>query len=357
MPISSAPPRHGLVILDRLRPRKLGMNKSLSLAAPHLARLGLHLHFATARSVPHLLQGLWRAGRRRFDFVLFNSLAALTSGTRLGAGVSLLLAHAVLRLKVPTFIFWHESAWVFERLTRGQPEVAQRVDRLAADVRVVHLVASSACGASIRERYPQTDPVVVYECAIIPTPFDQPATPVTPPLVANVASIQPRKGTDLFAQTAIRVCQRHPTVEFIWLGQGPPFGDWQRRIAQSGYVHRILFPGHIPAPYLTLRRASTLFLSSRDDPFPLSVLEAMNLARSVVAFNVGGAAEALAGHGQIVPPFDVEAAADVILGLLARPPDQRLVPALRDRYLAHYTPERFAQRLNTIIRRRLGDDP
>jgi glycosyltransferase involved in cell wall biosynthesis len=94
-------------------------------------------------------------------------------------------------------------------------------------------------------------------------------------------------------------------------------------------------------------------LSSRDDPFPLSVLEAMCLARSIVAFDVGGAPEALAGHGQLVPPFDTGAAAAAILERLARPPEALVDLALRDRYLALFTPDRLAQRLNQQIREHL----
>jgi glycosyltransferase involved in cell wall biosynthesis len=179
--------------------------------------------------------------------------------------------------------------------------------------------------------------------------------PSEPPVVVNLASIQERKGTDLFVQTAIKVCQVHPSVEFIWLGDGRPFGTWQTDIERAGLQGRILFPGYVEAAHLILRRASVLFLSSRDDPFPLSVLEAMCLARSIVTFGVGGAPEALAGHGAIVPPFDTNAAAQAILAILDRAPAQRLNLALRERYLALYTPERFAARLDAVIRQHLGE--
>jgi glycosyltransferase involved in cell wall biosynthesis len=173
--------------------------------------------------------------------------------------------------------------------------------------------------------------------------------------VVNLASIQERKGTDLFVETAIKVCRRHPTVEFLWLGDGEPFGSWQREISQAGLEHRILFPGYVEAGHLILRRASIFFLSSRDDPFPLSVLEAMCLGRTVVTFDVGGAPEALDGQGYVIPPFDTDLAARAILECLDKPRANLVSPSLRERYLALYTPERFAARLNHVVRAALND--
>jgi glycosyltransferase involved in cell wall biosynthesis len=168
--------------------------------------------------------------------------------------------------------------------------------------------------------------------------------------VINLASIQERKGTDLFVETAIKVCQVHPSVEFVWLGDGQPFGTWKADIKQMGLEERILFPGYVEAAYLMLRRASVFFLSSRDDPFPLSVLEAMCLGRSIVTFDVGGAPEALADHGIVIRPFDTAAAAEVILEILGRLPNDRLNLAVRNRYLQLYTPQKFAARLEECIR-------
>jgi len=213
---------------------------------------------------------------------------------------------------------------------------------------------SEACKVSLEKHYPGVRPIVVYNCTKIPAPFDRPVQPAEPPTVVNLASIQARKGTDLFVETAIKVCQRHPAVEFIWLGDGEPFGSWQADIERAGLQERILFPGYVDAGHMILRRASLLFLSSRDDPFPLSVLEAMCLGRSIVAFDVGGAPEALAGEGHVIAPFDTDAAAETILACLDKPAAERINLKLRERYLDHYTPQRFAQRLNEILRRELG---
>ncbi|MCA9973252.1 MAG: glycosyltransferase family 4 protein, partial [Anaerolineales bacterium] len=141
-----------------------------------------------------------------------------------------------------------------------------------------------------------------------------------------------------------------------WIGGGEVDGRLQQGIQAAGLAQRIEFTGYLEAPHTLLRQASCLFLTSRDDPFPLSVLEAMSLARSVITFDVGGAPEALAGSGIVLPPFDTAAAAEAILELLRQPAAARLRPAARARYLAEYTPQRFAARLAPLLLGEIDDE-
>jgi glycosyltransferase involved in cell wall biosynthesis len=57
-------------------------------------------------------------------------------------------------------------------------------------------------------------------------------------------------------------------------------------------------------------------LSSREDSFPLVVLEAMALGRPVVAFDVGSVADQLGEAGVVIAPGDTEAMADAVVALL-----------------------------------------
>lgn len=181
---------------------------------------------------------------------------------------------------------------------------------------------------------------VIYNAASIPVPFDHPVSPFTDrPLVLNIASIQFKKGTDLFVKTALEVCKRHDTVEFMWLGAGKHYGDYLDEIRTEGFENRILFPGYVDASFTLLRRAAVFFLSSREDSFPLANLEAMCLARRIVCFDVGGGPEALDGTGILIEPFDTAAAADAILTVLRRPEKDWLNMQARERYLGMFTPQ------------------
>jgi len=347
---SGVSPLYGLAVLPKLQRVKTGASRSISYAQVPLRDLDVYLDFFAARTIAHGLYSAVRNKRFRYDFVLFNGIASLSRFSQAGYPLFRLMQ----AMHVPTFIYWHETGWVFDRLQREHPRTFRRVAHAASHPSVVHLAASRACGRSVGQWFPRAVPIPVYECTAVPAPFDRPIPPAEPPMVVNLASIQERKGTDLFVETAIKVCQQHPTVEFLWLGDGREFGTWRQEIDRAGLQDRILFPGYVEAPYLLLRRASVLFLSSRDDPFPLSVLEAMCLGRTVVTFDAGGAPEALAGHGHVVAPFDTDAAADTILSCLAKPPTERMNLALRDRYFERYTPEKFAQRLDKVLRNHIG---
>lgn len=341
---------HGLVAFNTLRKMRTGATRSLRMARASLAtHYEIKLHFVAVRSPWHFFGPFLAARRLRYDFLLFNGLASLATHSHFGYP----LWQIARWRKVPLFLYWHETAWTLDRHAREQPASARRLRSLVQETEIVHLTASEATSESVKTRYGKVHTCTIYECAHIPKPFLTLSQPAEPPTVVNLASIQPRKGTDLWVETAIKVCNEHPTVEFIWLGTGESFGDWQQAIVKAGLEERILFPGYVDAPYLLLRRASVFFLSSRDDPFPLSVLEAMALGRSIVAFDVGGAPEALAGKGQIMPAFDTDAAAVAILQILARLPAQRVQPVLQERYKELYSPEAFSRRLNEVIRANL----
>jgi glycosyltransferase involved in cell wall biosynthesis len=328
---------------------KGGAGRPIRNAGQPLRHLGVHLHYAAVRTAAHFVISMAQVRRYRYDFVLFNGLASISRRSRFGYA----LWGMTRLLRIPTFLYWHETDWVLERHARQHPASAARVRRIALDGAIVHLAVSEACRQSLQKFFPGVEPIVIYNCTDVPAPFDRPVQPAEPPTAVNIASIQARKGTDLFVETAIEVCHQHPTVEFIWLGDGEPFGSWQADIERAGLQERILFPGYVEAGHMILRRASLFFLASRDDPFPLSVLEAMCLGRSIVVFDVGGAPEALAGLGHVIPPFDTNAAAGTILDLLHRPPAKLVNLALRERYLEQYTPQSFARRLNRILRGQL----
>ncbi len=339
-------PIHGLAALNNLRPMLTGATRSIRLAQKPLRERGVDLHLVSLRSPLHFFPPFLKGRRLRYDFLLFNGLASLSANSLFAYPLWL----TATAFHLPIFFYWHETDWTLRRQAQEQPRTAGRIRRMAQHPSVVHLTASDATSQSVRAHFGDVYTVPIYECARIPQPFASPHLPADPPLVANAASIQPRKGTDLFVETAIDVCRQHPTVEFIWMGQGEPFGRWPDQIREAGLEERILFPGYVNLPHLLLRRASIFFLSSRDDPFPLSVLEAMALGRSIVAFNVGGAPEALAGRGRLISPFDTENAAATILEILAQRPEERMQLALRQRYLTHYSPQAFSDRLAQTLR-------
>lgn len=128
-----------------------------------------------------------------------------------------------------------------------------------------------------------------------------------------------RKGADIFAKLAFKMRVQAPHIKFVWIGRGPLARE---AISHTYDKYRDAFI-HIheqknPFPYM--KRADIFFLSSREDPFPLVVLEAMALAKPIVAFAKSGGASEAAGDGAVlIKGFEVEKAAKAITKLVQDP--------------------------------------
>ena len=101
-----------------------------------------------------------------------------------------------------------------------------------------------------------------------------------------------RKGTDLFVSAAQILSRKEKTeeVHFVWTGKfsDPILEGWiYNQIRQSnleGKVHFIPFIKDKQKYHELLRHADVFWLTSREDPFPSVVLEAMKYEIPVVAF-------------------------------------------------------------------------
>lgn len=130
-----------------------------------------------------------------------------------------------------------------------------------------------------------------------------------------------RKGFDLFVRIGIEVMRQRPDVYFLWVGHHES-GFFEQSLALADEARmrdRFLFTGLVdePQPYYL---ASDLYvLTSREDPFPSVVMEALDALAPVVAFqDCGGFDELLKrGCGVLVPKEDAHSFAQVVLELLA----------------------------------------
>jgi glycosyltransferase involved in cell wall biosynthesis len=105
-------------------------------------------------------------------------------------------------------------------------------------------------------------------------------------LVMNAGYADLRKGFDLFIQTALRVTQQNPDVHFVWVGSlAPDMERWVQSDLQSsaanGQIHLTGFTDAMADYYSA---SDCLFLTSREDPYPTVVLEAMNIGMPVVLY-------------------------------------------------------------------------
>lgn len=174
-------------------------------------------------------------------------------------------------------------------------------------------------------------------------------------LILGCGSIEARKGTDIFLKVAERVlsrCHDWP-IHFVWVGGLPTqLRDVQCQVSMSSLQAKVHFVGqkNSVAPYYA---ASDLFLlTSREDPFPLVMLEAALHSLPIVAFDNGGGAPEFVEDdaGQIVPGFDVETTAESVIHLLRSPQlRKKLGNCAREKVLMHHSVDVGAAKILDVI--------
>ena len=147
-------------------------------------------------------------------------------------------------------------------------------------------------------------------------------------IILGCGSRGPRKGVDLFVQLAARVSS-HSTVpvHFVWLGGDGIVTEYtqfvQHDVTLLDLASNVSLVAETADPERYFLAADAFSLTSRDDPFPCVIHEAMACALPIVVFDgAGGASEAVAdGCGIVVPYLDIDGMARVVRSVLERPSD------------------------------------
>ncbi|MBW1601129.1 glycosyltransferase [Streptomyces sp. JJ66] len=154
--------------------------------------------------------------------------------------------------------------------------------------------------------------------AVLGTPLDhavrlvngvpgQPARtpPQGPPVILYAARLQARKRPRDFVAAAPEILRHHPGARFVIAG--PDEGELpavRELIDQLGLRDRFTCPGALSQAEVLaeLRRAHVYVLPSVDEPFPMSVLEALSVGTPAVVTESNGLASAVreAGAGRVV---------------------------------------------------------
>jgi glycosyltransferase involved in cell wall biosynthesis len=140
--------------------------------------------------------------------------------------------------------------------------------------------------------------------------------PAHAPVILGVAHGDLRKGVDLWPVIARRVLASHPEAFFVWVGAvETSLGFWLAHDWEAiGHADRFIMPGAVEDVLPLYAMADVFLLSSREDPFPSVVLEAMANGLPVVAFEEsGGVTELVRASGGLLAPYlDTDALADAI---------------------------------------------
>jgi glycosyltransferase involved in cell wall biosynthesis len=139
-------------------------------------------------------------------------------------------------------------------------------------------------------------------------------------IVLGVGYADLRKGIDLFVEAGIEVVREVREACFIWVGNFDSGlkQELEDTISNRGLSGHFIFPGYDVDTDQYYAGADIYALTSREDPFPSVVMEAMDVALPLVAFErAGGFSDLLSrGCGLLVPAFHTAEYAEAVVSLL-----------------------------------------
>ncbi len=320
-----------------------------------LGKLGLFAALATRRASQRRAALSKQLNLDSIDLVLVNTVSGGHWFRQLD------LASLVLRRRLPVITFVHEQAMAVAMYTQPD-ELAYLLQR--SD----HILAVSDATANYYRAHHGVDPTKLSiftlidlpavqtrmeQARLLPDPMPDLGIPAGSVVVGGCGNAEWRKGNDLFVTLARLVKSRLPdeVVHFVWVGMpaGSLRADLQLDIAKAGLAYRVHLVEPTPDVLRYLTRFSIFVLCSREDPYPLVVIEAGLAGVPVVCFDqAGGAGELVETDGGFVVPYlEVGAMSDRISQLTTDPSLRRTMgQALTRKINERHNP---AQSLNVFL--------
>lgn len=175
-------------------------------------------------------------------------------------------------------------------------------------------------------------------------------------LVGGCGTLDYRKGIDLFIQVA-NYCKKkllNQEVYFCWIGaciSQESSIEYKYEVEQLSLNSHFFFLGEIvdTAPYFA--ELDVFLLTSREDPFPLVMLEAARQGTPIICFEEGGGATEFVDNtlGMTVGLLDIESMARSIITIKDSPDLQVSLSAKAYEKSLNYTPEIMGKEIYDVI--------
>jgi len=175
------------------------------------------------------------------------------------------------------------------------------------------------------------------------------------PVIGTVTRFDPDKGgTDFFLLAAREVLKSFPDAGVLIVGDGYQRLQLEAMACDLNILRRTLFLGFRRDIRQLLACMDVFVLSSLNECLPINLLEAMAMAKPVVATHVGSVACVIDNHrnGLIVPAADSSALAEAIVYLAGNSTlCQSLGAEARRTVCEHFAMDRWGSEIETIYSR------
>ena len=249
----------------------------------------------------------------------------------------------------------HGLAWLEARLgisackPRSAPQDSVLVDAQTGDAYAQAHAITAVCAANARlqERAARRAVRVIQNAVpLVPERHSEPG----PPLVGFVGRVVPIKDVATFLRACRLVADEFLGSRFVVVGPLGHVPGYARRCRElAGRLGLdVAFTGETdPGPWY--ERLDVLVLTSRSEAQPLVALEAMAAGVPVVATDVGGCRELLAGAGLVTPVASPSATAAAVVRLLRDEQlRMQLVAAGRARVAGQHEPSRMLRAFHEL---------
>lgn len=243
-------------------------------------------------------------------------------------------------------LFGYADRWALARaaavVVPSQSQASRLAGRVAADrIRVIHHGIDAAAFARLAgdERSAWRQRFGVEE---------------TQPVVSVFGRLEPVKGHSDFLLATQQLLRTRPDLRFWIVGEGRLDEGLRQQAQDLGVAHAVQFLGYQREVASLMAASDVIILPSRHESFGIVLIEAMSLARPVVASATGGIPEVVldGANGYLAPPGDASELSWRVLKMLDNPAQAaQLGQAGRERVRQIFTVERMAEQMAQLYRR------
>ena len=256
--------------------------------------------------------------KQKFDLIISNTI---TNGD---------ILPALQELNCPIITYVHELEMGIQQYTL--PDYFRNVVKLSNSF--------IACGEAVKQNLIENHHINAEKIEVLPSLLPESALsfeadiekniklknqygiPADAFLIGGIGTVDLRKGVDIFLQVA-RKLKNQKDVYFLWLGGQSTETDYklfQIDKNRLGLDH-VIFQTSVANPLDFMSIFDVFFVSSREDPYPLVVLEAATLSKPIICFDKAGGAKDFVekDSGCIIEYLDVEKVAEKIVELKENP--------------------------------------
>jgi glycosyltransferase involved in cell wall biosynthesis len=293
------------------------------------------------------------ARRRKIGLVYANTVAVAEE------------VEALSRLALPIVWHIHEMPFVIQSFDGGQP--FRNASRFAS----AYIVASEGVKRGLVANYSVPAQKIKVTCEFISPAGNEIETvkanreavrkelalPENAFVAGMCGTIGWRKGVDLFITVAKHLATEFPekVVYLLWIGA--PENDVTQKqvehdVQMAALANRVQFIGVKSESVRYLAALDVFTLFSREDPFPLAMLEAASLGMPTLCFSQSGGGPEFVGAdaGVVVEYADTLAAAKALIQLSEQPAlRQKMGAAARKKVMDCYTVEIQAPKIAGLI--------